>query len=292
MINKKEGQLRKIFPVIVLILLLAIVIVAAESINEETSTIQEIQTTEVPSETSPEIPSETQTIEIQENINAVEDNSETTNSEINIKTPATEIESNPPEIIDRCENINCDASNLICADGFNSTCENFCDSETRVCTSCNPSCEGHEQIIEDEIKNEIEEQNGSIRTEQNETIENETEERNETTQFEQNKTIPPLTGEVIETELPQIDVQLIYPEKITRGEIIEVKAIVTNTGESQIKNVVINWQLNSEFEIISVEENCGNLNFGESCNAEITIKPSPSTSLGKNQIKILVSYEN
>ncbi|MGC9309548.1 MAG: hypothetical protein ACP5D2_02515 [Candidatus Nanoarchaeia archaeon] len=284
MINKKEGQLRKIFPVIVLVLLLVIVIVAAESINGETSTTQETQATEVPSET--------QTIEIQENTNVVEDNSEKTNSEINTETSATETESNPPEIIDLCENINCDASNLICTDGFNSTCENFCDSETGVCTSCNPGCEGHEQIMEDEIKNEIEEQNGSIQPEQNETIENEIEERNETTQFEQNKTIPPLTGEVIETELPQIDVQLIYPEKITRGEIIEVKAIVTNTGESQIKNVVINWQLNSEFEIISVEENCGNLNFGESCNAEITIKPSPSTSLGKNQIKILVSYEN
>jgi len=286
MINKKEGQLRKIFPVIVLILLLAIVIIAAESINEEISTIQEIQITEVPSETSPEIPSETQTIEIQENIKAVEDNSEIKNSEINIETPATEIESNPPEIINRRENINCDASNLICADGFNLTCETFCDSKTKVCTSYNLGCEGHEQIMEDEIKDEIKEQN--------ETIENETEERNEITQFEQNKTIPPLNGEVIETELPQIDVQLIYLEKITRGEEIELRVIITNMGNQTATNILAELHLPPEFEIISGSkiENCGNLGNGEICTVVVTAQTSSFSSLGVNEINVTVSYKN
>lgn len=265
MINKKEGQLRKIFPVIILVLLLVIVIVAAESINGETSTTQETQTNEVPSET--------QTIEIQENTNVVEDNSETTNSEINTETSATETESNPPEIIDLCENINCDASNLICTDGFNSTCENFCDSETGVCTSCNPNCEGHEQSA----------------TETNQSESNETAEEEQT---ENNGTIPSETEDITETGIPQIDIQLSYPAKTTRGESVEVKATITNSG-AKTKHLLVKWILPENFEIISggLIESCGNLDTEESCISTINVKTSVSTSLGKNEIKIEVGYE-
>jgi len=264
MISKK-GHIKKILTMIILGLLCIIVIIAAQNISEEI----QINNTET-----------------QENTNL-----QTNNSEANTPNTETGIIDNTTETINLCENINCNISTLVCPDNFTSTCENSCVSETGICTSCTPSCEGHEQNITNQTGNETE------------TIGNETEEGtgNETTQPEQNETIPPGTGGIIigndsntlNDTYPQLDIQFSYPSKITRGEITEIKAIITNTGTLEIKNLVLSWQLPPEFEIISSQtENCGNLNSGESCISTINISSTLSTSLGKNQIKITASYEN
>ena len=262
MISKKKGQLKKISLAIILVLLLATIIIAAQNINEETQ--QEIQTTET-----------------QENANLdlQIDKPETINTDTKI-----EITDNTLEAINLCENIRCDASNLICVDGFTATCENSCVSETGDCTSCTPSCEGHEQITDNGTENETE------------IIKNETEERtegNETTRPEQNEKIPSGTGEAIidMPSNPELDLLISYPAKITRGEIMEIKATITNSG-NKVKNVLVDWALPKGFEIVYWnQKSCESLNTGESCELIIRVQTSLSTSLGEGEIKAIVNYE-
>lgn len=281
MIDKK-GQLKKISIVFILVLLVAIGIITAQNISEIANNQEEIQTNKCNN-----IICEDSNLECQDGFVALCPNTcsqetgdcsscipdctghETT---LSIDTTNTTIETTT----NLCENINCTISTLICPDNFIATCENSCILETGACTSCTPSCGGHEQTI------------GNQTETGNETETSETTNETET---------PPGTGEVIETgnetETPQLDIQLSYPPKITRGEIAEIKATITNSG-TKAKKVLANWILPQNFEIISGSqtEDCGNLNAQESCISTISIQTSYSTSLGKNQIKIIASYEN
>jgi hypothetical protein len=102
---------------------------------------------------------------------------------------------------------------------------------------------------------------------------------------------------VVENETPtegsKFDINLEYPQKITRGELITVKAIVNNIGSSIAKNVVINWQLPEGFEIASgnLVENCGDLEPSNACVSEVSLKTDISASLGLKDVKIVVNYE-
>jgi hypothetical protein len=88
-------------------------------------------------------------------------------------------------------------------------------------------------------------------------------------------------------------VEILRPEKITRGEIIEIKAVVTNTGSVEIKSVLLTWELPRGFEIVSgnERENCGILETNASCTSVIIVQSSLSAELGVNEIKVKVSYE-
>jgi uncharacterized repeat protein (TIGR01451 family) len=90
-----------------------------------------------------------------------------------------------------------------------------------------------------------------------------------------------------------LDVNIEHSEKIIRGEIVEIKAVVKNNGPSDVKNVVIVWQLPLGFNIISgeKEKNCGDLEKSSSCLSEISVKVYPDAKLGNNEIKVVVSYE-
>lgn len=197
------------------------------------------------------------------------------------------------EVTDLCENVECEDSSTECPDGFIASCSNTCDSETGECSQCNPDCAGQGIILPEEPSNEttptIPKENITIPI--NET--NQTapeiplpEDTNETS----NETI--LEPEPTPEPSPELDIQIFHPFKITRGEIIEIKATITNSG-AKAKDVLATWELPERFEIISgsQEENCGNLNTGDSCISTIDIQTSYSTSLGENQIKIMVSYE-
>ncbi|NIM46956.1 MAG: hypothetical protein GTN40_02235 [Candidatus Aenigmarchaeota archaeon] len=127
----------------------------------------------------------------------------------------------------------------------------------------------------------------------NENLENTS---NETT----NETIIPneTSNETsIEPEIPVeelvFDINLIYPEKITRGEIITVKASVINIDSLTARNVVLGWKIQDGFEIISENEKefCGILEPNNACVSEINLKTDVSTVLGLNEIKVVVSYE-
>ncbi|MFH1711277.1 MAG: hypothetical protein ABH840_03125 [Nanoarchaeota archaeon] len=286
--SRKQGQLKKISVGVVLILLLTILFVAAQNILETPET-QEQSTSSI----------ETQATEIPENTGLQNDEPETTNTDADAETGVND---NIIETIqDLCENVNCDISTLICPDGFVDTCENSCISETGACTSCTPSCEGNEQATDNEIKNETETIKNETETnktgditedETNQTYTNETQQ--ETILPEQNETITPGTGGII-TDLPLIqqdlDIQISHPAKITRGEIIEIKAKITNSG-NEVKNAGVDWTLPEGFEIIyRNQKSCENLNTGESCELIIRIQTSLSTSLGKGEVKAIVSYK-
>jgi len=99
-------------------------------------------------------------------------------------------------------------------------------------------------------------------------------------------------SEPAKDETPKLEIEFSHPSKITRGEIIEITAVITNSG-SKANNVLTEWIFPEYFEIVSGNEieSCGTLKNKESCSAEITVQTSTSTSLGNNEIKISVSYE-
>ncbi len=135
----------------------------------------------------------------------------------------------------------------------------------------------------------------------NETLPN----SNET--FEENKTeneslidpnftipiIPNDTVEIPEKTAVNFEIELDYPEKITRGEELTAKATVTNIDSLTARNVVLVWELPNDFEIVSGYERefCGTLEPNDACEAEISLKTDISTALGLNEIKVVVNYE-
>lgn len=90
-----------------------------------------------------------------------------------------------------------------------------------------------------------------------------------------------------------VDATVEIPQKITRGESVEIKAVVRNIGADVAKNLTINWRLPSNFEPASgsLTENCGDLTPNSSCTSTLLVKTSVSTSLGPNEIGIVVIYE-
>jgi len=99
-------------------------------------------------------------------------------------------------------------------------------------------------------------------------------------------------------EMPQksavnFEIELNYPQRITRGEIILVKARAVNTGSSTAKNVVLDWKLPDGFSIVSGNERefCGSLDQNGICDSQISIETDASTVLGLNEIKVVVNYE-
>jgi len=87
------------------------------------------------------------------------------------------------------------------------------------------------------------------------------------------------------------DIKLEYPQKITRGEEFRIKAYATNIGSSTAKSVIVEWKLPEGFEITSSNSDCDSLESNNVCNSEITVKSSLSAILGKNDVRIVIKYE-
>jgi len=96
----------------------------------------------------------------------------------------------------------------------------------------------------------------------------------------------------IQTIMSNLDIQLSYPQKITRGEIVEINATLTNFGNTEISNLLISWEIPLGFEIASGEitEILNSLSSKESYTVQINIQTLDSTSLGINEIKLEVNY--
>ena len=90
---------------------------------------------------------------------------------------------------------------------------------------------------------------------------------------------------------PQLSVDLDYPQKITRGEEFDVKAYVTNDGSSTVSGITADWSLPEGFEISSESNNCENLQPGGSCVCDVSVIANLSTSLGGNDVKVVINYE-
>jgi len=102
-----------------------------------------------------------------------------------------------------------------------------------------------------------------------------------------------MINETIEQKTINFEINLDYARKVTRGEIIKVKAIATNAGSSTAKNVVLDWKIPEGFEIVSgnQREFCGVVEMNSNCVSEVDIKTSISTVLGTSEIKVVVNYE-
>jgi hypothetical protein len=100
-----------------------------------------------------------------------------------------------------------------------------------------------------------------------------------------------------ETLLPkpkkELKVETFYPERITRGETVELMAKTVNTGSNDVENVTITWELPERFEVVSSKlvKNCGTLGPNVSCVSSITVQTLLSSKLGINEIKVVVNYE-
>ncbi|MCS7106438.1 MAG: hypothetical protein NZ942_03915 [Candidatus Aenigmarchaeota archaeon] len=90
-------------------------------------------------------------------------------------------------------------------------------------------------------------------------------------------------------EVKKVEVLLTEPQVITRGEEVRIKAEVK--ALSQVKNLKIYWQIPEGLEADKKEEDCGNLEENSSCISEVLVKSSLLTSLGKNEVKVRISYE-
>jgi hypothetical protein len=121
--------------------------------------------------------------------------------------------------------------------------------------------------------------------------ENDTLNETNTTVIETDTNETSIEPPVIEPVLPEpkFDVKLLYPQKITRGEDIDIRADLTS--DSFAKNVYLRWVLPQGMQIVSGNsiETCGDMN-SSSCISEISVKTDGSV-IGLSEIKVVVSYE-
>jgi len=130
-------------------------------------------------------------------------------------------------------------------------------------------------------------------TEENSTL-NETE--NVTIHVEENITYENITTEENATPAepaePDVRIEIINPEKITRGESFLLKAVVSNRG-AKAENVVIEWVLPDFFEITegNEKEKIETFDANTTFSSEILVSSRTDASLGASEIRVRVSYE-
>lgn len=101
-----------------------------------------------------------------------------------------------------------------------------------------------------------------------------------------------------EQEIPEslqhvLDVGIISPNKITRGEAFEINAYTRNIGSASAKNVSIEWVLPEGFYIStgSGSVDCQELAPETSCWNNVTATVPLSSKMGLNDIGVRVSYD-
>ena len=91
--------------------------------------------------------------------------------------------------------------------------------------------------------------------------------------------------------IANLDINILYPKQITRGENLTLTAIITNTGEKEIKSAYVNWILPSGFKVISKQQDqFDKLLPGNSFESKLKLQTSNSTNSGINEIKIKINY--
>ena len=115
---------------------------------------------------------------------------------------------------------------------------------------------------------------------------------------EQEPQQPAEVNETIEPEIPivagkaQLDIELVAPQKITRGEVVSLQAVVRNIGDVNANDVVIRWSLPSYF--VSSDDlfkGCGTVTVGSYCEHNIEVVVTQPAKIGLNEIKVFVEYE-
>ena len=122
---------------------------------------------------------------------------------------------------------------------------------------------------------------------------NEPLENNQTVENTENDSFGPIPESLVLDNVDTFEKFLIefsYPDKITRGESIVVKATVKNT-DSVPFNVRLEWIVPNGFVVDESTKICGVVGPSEVCESEIILKTDFSTVLGLNEVKIVVHYE-
>ena len=127
----------------------------------------------------------------------------------------------------------------------------------------------------------------------NETVSNETilNEANETISLPENET--QLPEELPEILQPVLSVRISSQGKTLRGEQFDISAVVTNSGNSEAKNVRLSWEIPPQFEIVSGQASaeCGDISPDSECMSSLTLSTPISADIGKNEIMVVVKYE-
>ncbi len=126
----------------------------------------------------------------------------------------------------------------------------------------------------------------------NETTENQTqEEQVKQKPLEPEPVEPTPIEQEPEQDKPELNIQINYPEKIIRNKEFEIGVEITNSG-ANAEHVSLDWQLPSSFNITNKDErNCKIIRKNYPCICKIIVKSDLSSALGKNQIKLIVNYE-
>ncbi len=101
---------------------------------------------------------------------------------------------------------------------------------------------------------------------------------------------PPETeGCTQEEPQPIIDIQLILPNKVTRGKEYEFRAIIDNTGSGKAKKLNADWVLPEGITLLKEENDCSSLKRGEYCMSLAKVRIEADT-IGLKDVKVVVSY--
>lgn len=94
------------------------------------------------------------------------------------------------------------------------------------------------------------------------------------------------------TEEPEIAVDIITPDKVTRGGEFELFAVVDNTGGSVAGEVKMEWMLPGFLTVTSgdVVHDCGDIAPLYTCTSAITVFADEDASLGLSEVKVRVDY--
>ena len=96
----------------------------------------------------------------------------------------------------------------------------------------------------------------------------------------------------VDPEEPEIIVDIMTPERITRGGEVELLAVVDNTGESVAGNVQVEWILPGFLIPINddVVYECGDIDPHRTCTSSIMVFADGDASLGLDEVRVRVSY--
>ncbi|MCK4497056.1 MAG: hypothetical protein KAU24_02610 [Candidatus Aenigmarchaeota archaeon] len=255
--RKELGQVQILAIFLFLLLIPTTVIIAQNSTINSTFTGDIIEETpEIPiiNETEPLLDTENGTTDtIEESVDVtIEDNT----------TEVNETQENPPENVTQETN-----------ETINQTQEN---ETIEIPSNYTNETEASENVtIPDELNQTA-----------NETGINET--------LEPEPVIPEINETINETEKakPILDVGIISPDKVTRGEPFEINAYAISMGSALAKDVSIEWILPDGFVILSGSGSidCQEVAPQTSCWNNITAAASLSSNLGLNDLKTRVSY--
>lgn len=157
--------------------------------------------------------------------------------------------------------------------------------------------ENNTEINQTDLNNSINETtNETFEISQNETFANETAvnetiEQNETVIIvNETETVNQTSEDTISEGFVDLIITLDYPERITRGELLSIKAIVLNQGTAAADNVNLVWSIPAGFQGIG-DDYCGFIDAGGSCIKELVLQTDVNTPTGLNRIKVSLNYE-